>query len=318
MTPPTTVPDPVRELASGLWFPEGPVALADGTMLVVEIGAGTVTAIATDGSTRPLASVGGGPNGAAIGPDRALYVANNGGFLWTERAGRRIPIDPATHTNEPPGFTGGWIERIDLATGEVTVLYKECDARPLRGPNDLVFDADGGMWFTDHGKGRHDSVDRGGLFYAAADGSRIAQLAYPLLGPNGVGLSPEGDRVDVAETHTGRIWEWELAAPGVVTPVPASLGIRHGGRCLAATPYSFDSLAVEASGRIVVGALGDGLCVVSLEGEVEDLFAFAGDVTTNLCFRGPSLEKAVVTLSGSGRVVEIDWPRPGLNLAFNA
>ena len=223
MTPPTTVPDPVR----GTW-PQGFGFLRDrwrwpmGRCWWWKLGAGTVTAIATDGSTRPLASVGGGPNGAAIGPDRALYVANNGGFLWTERAGCRIPIDPATHTNEPPGFTGGWIERIDLATGEVTVLYKECDARPLRGPNDLVFDADGGMWFTDHGKGRHDSVDRGGLFYAAADGSRIAQLAYPLLGPNGVGLSPEGDRVDVAETHTGRIWEWELAAPGVVTPVPAS------------------------------------------------------------------------------------------------
>lgn len=244
MTPPTTVPDPVRELASGLWFPEGPVALADGTMLVVEIGAGTVTAIATDGSTRPLASVGGGPNGAAIGPDRALYVANNGGFLWTERAGRRIPIDPATHTNEPPGFTGGWIERIDLATGEVTVLYKECDARPLRGPNDLVFDADGGMWFTDHGKGRHDSVDRGGLFYAAADGSRIAQLAYPLLGPNGVGLSPEGDRVYVAETHTGR-----NLGMGVGRTRSCDAGARQSGHPPRWSVPGCDPVFIRLSGR---------------------------------------------------------------------
>jgi gluconolactonase len=312
------VPDPIRELATGLAFPEGPVALSDGSVLVVEIGAGSVTVVPSDDVAGPLALVGGGPNGAAVGPDGAVYVANNGGFLWTERDGRRIPIDPATHTNEPPDFDGGWIERVDRTSGTTTVLYRDCDGRPLRGPNDLVFDAEGGMWFTDHGKGRHASVDRGGLYYAAPDGSSIVEAAFPLLSPNGVGLSPDGTRVYVAETLTGRIWEWELDGPGVIRPRATSLGIRHGGRCLAATPYSLDSLAVEAGGNLVIGALGDGLCVISPDGVIEELVGFPGDVTTNVCFRGTMMNQAVVTLSGSGRLVEIEWPRPGLELAFSS
>jgi gluconolactonase len=307
-------PNPLRELAAALAFPEGPVALSDGSVLVVEIGAGSVTIIPADEEARILAHVGGGPNGAAIGPDGAVYIANNGGFLWTERHGRRIPIDPATHTNEPPNFGGGWIERVDRGTGESTVLYRQCDGRPLLGPND----AEGGMWFTDHGKGRHSSIDRGGLYYAQPDGSRIVEAAFPLLSPNGVGLSPDGSCVYVAETLTGRVWEWELTGPGEIRPRATSLGIRHGGRCLAATPYSLDSLAVEAGGNLVVGALGDGLCVISPEGVVEEMVGFPGDVATNVCFRGPKMNQAVVTLSGSGRLVEIDWPRAGLELAFSA
>ncbi len=314
MIPPTTVPESVRELASGLWFPEGPAALADGTMLVVEIGAGTITAIAPDGSTRPLASVGGGPNGAAVGPDGALYVANNGGFLWTERAGRRIPIDPATHTNEPPGFAGGWIERIDLDTGAVTVLYRECDGRPLRGPNDLVFDADGGMWFTDHGKGRRASVDRGGLYYIPPSGEVVIEKAFPLLGPNGVGLSPDGRRVYVAETHTGRLWAWDLEAPGQIRPAMGSLAVRHGGVCVVATPFSFDSLAVEADGRVAIGAIGDGIVVVTTDGAELDVYPIPGDITTNIAFGSGDMRRAVITLSRSGRVVETTWPRAGLPL----
>ena len=245
----TIVPDAVRELADGLAFPEGPVARADGSVLVVEIGAGKVTIVPPGGSSpRTLAEVGGGPNGAALGPDGAVYVANNGGFLWTERDGRRIPIDPVTHTNEPTDFGGGWIERIDQNTGATTVLYRDCAGRPLRGPNDLVFDAEGGMWFTDHGKGRHFSVDRGGLYYAQPDGSRITEAAFPLLGPNGVGLSPDGSSVYVAETLTGRVWEWALGKPGEIRPRASSLGIRHGGRCAGCDPV-FVGLPGGRSGR---------------------------------------------------------------------
>lgn len=314
----TTIPDPVRDLVAGVSFPEGPVALSDGSVLFVEIGAGRVTIVAAGEKPRTLAQVGGGPNGAAIGPDGAVYIANNGGFLWTEREGRLIPIDPVTHTNEPPDFEGGWIERVDRHTGVSKVLYTECEGRPLRGPNDLIFDPEGGMWFTDHGKGRHASVDRGGLYYGQPDGSQIIEAAFPLLSPNGVGLSPDGTSVYVAETLTGRVWEWELNRPGQIRARSASLGVRHGGRCLAATPYSLDSLAVESDGHLVVGAIGDGLCVIGPNGIVEEMVSFPGDVTTNVCFRGPSMQQAVVTLSGSGRIVEIDWPRSGLELAFSS
>jgi gluconolactonase len=179
-----------------------------------------------------------------------------------------------------------------------------------------VFDEAGGLWFTDHGKGRRASVDRGGLYYVPPDGGEVREVAFPLLGPNGVGLSPEGDRVYVAETHTGRLWAWDLADPGDVRPAAGSLAVRHGGVCVVATPYSFDSLAVEEDGRIVIGAIGDGLVAVTPDGQEVDVHPIPGDVTTNVAFGGPDRRRAVITLSRSGRLAETTWPRPGLALCF--
>ena len=277
----TVVHDPLEfdVLATGLGFPEGPVINPDGTAYVVDIDGGRIVRVATrerDGETTVVATPGGGPNGMALAGPTTAIVANNGGFLWTSVNGTRIPIDHPTHTNEPPGFTGGWIEKIDLVNGEVTILHTECDGRPLRGPNDLVIDELGGIWFTDHGKGRRASVDRGGLYYIPPDGSAVREMAFPLLGPNGVGLSPDGRTVYAAETHTGRLWKWDLAAPGEIRPAAGSLAVRHGGVCVAATAFSFDSLAVEADGRIVIGAIADGIVTVTPDGSEIDVHPIPG------------------------------------------
>ena len=299
-------------LAAGLGFTEGPVVTSDGTVFAVDIDGGRVLRIRS-GSVDVVASPGGGPNGLALETPTTGIVANNGGFLWSQiEEGVRIPIDRATHTNEPPGFTGGWLERVDLESGNVTVLHSECAGRPFRGPNDLVFDEIGGLWFTDHGKGRHASVDRGGLYYVPPDGSRIREVAFPLLGPNGVGLAPDGTKVYVAETHTGRLWVWDLAGPGEVQASEGSLAVRHGGSCLAATPFSFDSLGIEADGRIAIGAIADGIVVITPDGEEAEVYPIPGDITTNIAFGGPDGRRAVITLSRSGSVVEASWPRPGL------
>ena len=272
-----------------------------------------------NGETTVVATPGGGPNGMALETAGTALIANNGGFLWTEVNGARIPIDHPTHTNEPPGFTGGWIERVDLTAGEVTVLHRECDGRPLRGPNDLVVDEAGGVWFTDHGKGRRTSVDRGGLYYIPPDGEAVIEKAFPLLGPNGVGLAPDGRRVYVAETHTGRLWGWDLDAPGEIRPAAGTLAVRHGGVCVVATPYSFDSLAVEADGRVAIGAIADGIAVVTPDGSEVDVHPIPGDITTNIAFGGDDDRRAVITLlRGPGRVVETTWPRAGLPLNVRA
>src|SRR5438876_11023000 len=118
----------VTEIASGLEFPEGPVALSDGSVVVVEIKGGRITRVSADGEKSVVAEPGGGPNGAAIGPDGKLYVANNGAsFVYVDMEGLCIPVQPP-----PPGqYEGGRIERIDLDSGEVEVVYRECDGRPL-------------------------------------------------------------------------------------------------------------------------------------------------------------------------------------------
>jgi gluconolactonase len=88
-----------------------------------------------------------------------------------------------------------------------------------------------------------------------------------------------------------------------------------GSHCVVATPGHFDSLAVEEDGTVVVAAITHGLCVVRPDAsweyiEVPDPF------TTNLCFTGDDRRTALVTLSGGGRLVAMDWPRPGLALAY--
>jgi gluconolactonase len=299
--------DDVRDVATGLQFPEGPVAMPDGSVLVVEIRRGTLSRCA-DGKVEVVADLGGGPNGAALGPDGACYVVNNGGFLWSEVDGMLIPFDMKTMSNQPPDFDGGWVNRVDVKTGEHSVLYRECDGRRFCGPNDIVFDTAGGFWFTDFGKSRAHDVDRGGLFYAKANGSSVVQAARGLLGPNGVGLSPAGDRVYVAESYTGRLLAWDIESPGKVrNPI---------GTVVEATKGHFDSLAVEADGAVVVAAIGDGLCVVQADGSGHDYVAMPDRFTTNVCFAGDDMQTAFVTLSGTGRLVATSWPRPGLRLAY--
>src|ERR1700730_8114658 len=146
-----------RTLAEGLEFPEGPVALSDGSVLLVEIAAGTLPRIAADGTKSIAAKTGGGPNGAAVGPDGKGYIANNGGFECHRRAGHMRPSTQAKY------YSGGRLERVDLATGAIECLYRACGEVPLKGPNDLVIDAHGGIYFTDLGKRRPRAMDIGAV-----------------------------------------------------------------------------------------------------------------------------------------------------------
>jgi len=302
----------LTDVATGLEFPEGPVSRGDGSFLLVQIKPGLLSRVLPDGTVSTVADLGGGPNSVAIGPDGAAYVCNNGGFQWSEMGDWLLPMDLLTGANEPPESAGGRIERVDLETGASTVLYTECNGHPLCGPNDLVFDRAGNLWFTDFGKTGQRVQDRGGLYYAAADGSSIVEVAYGLLGPNGVGLAPEGDKVYVAETYTGRLLSWDLEPGGAP---PDTTGPTHGGTVVVATEGHLDSLAVEADGTVVVAALTHGLLVVRPDGSSHHV-PVPDPMVTNICFGGADRSTAYITLSAEGRLVAADWPRPGLELAY--
>ena len=291
-----------RVIATGLRFPEGPVWLSDGSVALVEIERGTLTIIAPDGTARVHATPGGGPNGLAVGPDGHFYVCNNGGFTWHNVSGTLRP------GFQPPDYETGRIERIDAKTGAVTRLYDSCDGHHLCGPNDIVFDAHGGFYFTDLGKSRARDMDHGGVYYAKADGSTIVQLAHPLITPNGIGLSPDGTTVYVAETRTARLWAFDLESPGVAKKHPAPAP--HGGRFIAGLGgyQMFDSLKVDAAGNICIATLVTGaVTVLSPDGRVLRVQKFADPMTTNICFGGADQKTAWVTLSGLGQLVALDW-----------
>ena len=294
-------------IVAGLEFPEGPVVMPDGSIVLVEIKRGTITRVdPDDGPVDVLAQPGGGPNGAAIGPDGALYVCNNGGFEWGEARGLTIPGLVADN------YSSGRIERIDLETGAVEVVYADVDGVPLKGPNDLMFDSTGGFWFTDHGKMRARTRDRGGLYYGKADGSSVREIAFPLDGPNGVGLSPQQDRVYVAETHQGSILNWELDGPGELAGSPHGRFLaRPAGRKL------FDSLAIDAEGNVSVATIQTGgISTFTPDGEELEFFAVDDPLCTNICFGGADMKTAFITLSGTGKLIRADWPRPGLVLPY--
>ncbi len=302
----------LKELASGLRFPEGPIAMPDGSILLVEIERGTLTRVQPDGRTEVVAEPGGGPNGAAIGPDGACYICNNGGFAWVRSAAGLRP-----HM-QPPEYKTGRIERVDLKTGNVDVLYTDGPNHKLNGPNDLVFDTHGGFYFTDLGKVREREQDRGCVYYAKTDGSLIKEVAFPLMTPNGCGLSPDGRTLYVAETWTGRIWAYDIVAPGEVAK--AAWPSPNGGRLLAGVGRFnlFDSLAVDAAGNVCVATLfNSSITVISPDGANIRHIPIPGDpYVTNICFGGADMTTAFVTLSMTGRLVSFAWDGPGAKLNF--
>ena len=197
----------------------------------------------------------------------------------------------------------------------VEVLYTECGGNKLIGPNDIVFDAHGGMWFTDHARrdGRIQHV--GAIYYAQPDGSSIREVVFPSESPNGIGLSPDGTRLYVAETHTGRVKSYTVTGPGELEGSP--MGATGTLLCGLPGMQLFDSLGVDGDGNVAVATLVTGaLTVISPAGEVLDQVLLGDPMVTNVCFGGDDLRTAYATCSATGTILSFAWPRPGLKLAY--
>jgi gluconolactonase len=301
----------IELVAEGLEFPEGPIAMSDGSVILTEIKAQRLTRVRPDGSKETLVDVRGGPNGAAIGPDGAIWITNNGGsFVWLDNQGLTIP-GPT-----PPTHTGGSIDRFDLATGQLTTVYDACDGKRLVGPNDLVFDRQGGFWFTDHGCSTPEGRKFGGLYYARTNGSQISRQRDHLISPNGVGLSPDERVVYVADTNLGRLWAFDVTEAGQLAPGP---GFAPGRVVHNLQGYQLlDSLAVEAGGKVCVATIiNGGITAFDPSGTVEH-YPFPDILCTNICFGGPDMQDAWITASSTGKLYKARWPRPGLKLNYNA
>ncbi|QJB70378.1 SMP-30/gluconolactonase/LRE family protein [Parasphingorhabdus halotolerans] len=300
-------------VAEGLRFPEGPIAMPDGSVILVEIAAQQLTRVMPDGTKKVIAKTGGGPNGAAMGPDGKIYVCNNGGFEYKDRNGYLTPNGIAKD------YTGGSIQRVDPDTGAVETLYNDGDfGCVLRGPNDLQFDAHGGFWFTDHGKTDYEKRchDIVGVFYAKADGSHLEEVIFPSENPNGIGISPDGKSLYVAETYTCRLTKFNISAPGKVGSDESAGG--PGIPLYRPAGYKFfDSLAMEECGNICVATIGEsGISVVSPEGELVEFVPTPDIYTTNICFGGEDMMDAWICLSSVGKLAKTRWKRPGLKLEY--
>jgi gluconolactonase len=300
-------------IAEGLGFVEGPMAMNDGSVIFTDLRARCLTRVDPDGKVSHVADVPGGPNGAAIGPDGAVYITNNGGQDFvTGPTGHNVTV--GVH-----GANGGAIDRVDLATGKVTRLYTEGDGRKLRAPNDLVFDRDGGMWFTDLGAIDYDKLDWGAVYYAKADGSFItcAVQGRVLVTPNGIGLSADESEVYVSETLTGRAWSFPIASRGKFATAPTGEVAR---RPMGPLPVfeALDSLAVDTDGWVCAGALAQGgIACFHPDGRTAIVPAPVHGIT-NICFGGEDMRDAWITAGDTGQVYKGRWDVPGLKLNYYA
>ncbi len=296
-------------MAEGLGFPEGPVALPDGSVILSEIARRRVTRVRPGGAPQVVAEPSGGPNGLAVAPDGSLWCCNGGGTRFREFGGLLQPWGAADD------WSGGRVERIDPVTGAVERVFDLVEGHPITSPNDLCFDAGGGCYVTDLGKSRGRVRHLGGLAYAAADGA-ARWAAWPVETANGVGLSPDGRTVHVAETITGRLWSFPVEAPG-------RLALRDSrwerGRLLAAPggQRPFDGLAVEAGGAVCAATLVDGgVTRAHPDGALEHI-PLPDAYVTNICFGGRDARTAFVTLSSRGLLLRVEWDAPGLLPRFH-
>lgn len=256
----------MRVHAKGLGFPEGPVALPDGGIAFVDL-KDRVVRVHRDGRTTVLAELPGSPNGMRLGPDGALYVANNGGIA---------PEGKAMWTS--PTAREGCIQRLELS-GEWSDFATEFPGPSPNRPNDLVVTPEGDLVFTNPQNWECMADDlsayRGGqLMLARRDGS-IELLAETEGFPNGLGFAPDGALI-VAKTLQNRYerYAWQGGAALGAPQVFAQLDERF-----------FPDGMIWHEGRLYgAGAVGNRIVVLDEAGAVVDMIETGrGTHPTNVC-----------------------------------
>jgi gluconolactonase len=301
----------VEPVATGLGFPEGPVAWKDGSLLFVDIQRGTLCRLDRDGKRDDLVELGGGPNGLAIGPDgRTAFVCNNGGvYTFVTDPRGPVPITLPSPLGPPKGFVGGSIQTVDLETGKVETLYDSCNGKRLLTPDDIVFDGPDTFWFTDSGVQDPETLKKGGVYRARTDGSLIERMA-DIPTANGIGIAADRKIVYVTDTLFGRLWALDLDKNGAVKKHPI---LGTPGRVVYTLPglQWLDSLKLDPDGNICAGTLiTGGITVFSPDGTSARHYGVPDLMTTNLCFGGKDGHDVWITASSTGTIYKTRWPWP--------
>jgi gluconolactonase len=270
-----------RVLTEGLEFPEGPVWLSPERVAFTEI-RGQCISLWDHGTVSRVARTNGGANGATLGPDGALYVANNGG-LALGHEGRWTAPEPIP----------GRIQRVTL-TGEVRDVATRLPGAPPNRPNDLCFGPDGLLYYTDpHNWEDLANLGTGRVARTTLDGQVTLVAEMPGF-PNGIAFGPD-DRLYVAQSVAQRIL--------VLDPTPGAAAATH---CTLPAGYP-DGFCFDGAGRLyVAGSMGDVVVVFEPDGRVARAIEMgAGSEPTNCCLGDGLL---YVTLSGPGQLVALDMP----------
>ncbi|MGO8813954.1 MAG: SMP-30/gluconolactonase/LRE family protein [Terriglobia bacterium] len=285
--------------ASGLSFPEGPVALADRSWLCVEGGPerGCVTQISSDGKTKRIVAKTGRPNGLAVDTE---------GYIWVAES-------------KTPSLL-----RLTL-DGKTEVVATACDGKPFLFPNDLCLGLDGGIYLTDSGvhidefapggKIRSDYLQAkydGRIYRVDTKSGKVRLLDSGIKFTNGIAFGP--DRALYAnETLTGMIYryEWEDGD---------NIGPRQGfGNVIDPNaPPGWkgpDGMAFGLDGNLYVAVFAQqDITVLGRDGSVVKRLRTQGKLPTNCAFGLPGQKKLYVTEYEFGQIEVFDLETDGLPL----
>jgi gluconolactonase len=280
--------------ATGLSNPEGPVALPDGTWLIVEGGAerGCVTHISGEGQTKRIIQKTGRPNGLAVDSKGVIWVAES----------------------KTPSLV-----RLTM-DGKAEVVATGCDGEAFLFPNDLCFGPDGALYLTDsgvfidsfvvNGRIRPDYMDLkydGRVYRIDVGTGKVKKLDSGIKFTNGIAFGP--DRLLYAnETLTGNIYRYETGGRRVV----------FGNVIRPDAPPGWkgpDGMAFSADGRLFVAVFGQrDVTVLGKKGEVVERIATAGKLPTNVAFALPGRKRIHVTEYEFGQLEAFDVTADGLPL----
>lgn len=275
---------------------------------VLEAGAELGTAVSVVFTEGPAADAEGNVYFSEIRGNRILKHSPGGG--WTEfrnpsrranglafdQEGRLIACEGAA-----PGG-GRQVTRTDLTSGEVEVLADKYEGKRLNSPNDLVIDRQGRIYFTDprYGDQADRQLDTEDVYLIDLDGRLRRVLTKPDINkPNGIGISPDGKTLYVADTiaepREARVMAFDLAEDG--TPSKGRVHYSFGGG------RGIDGMAIDSKGNIY-GAAGNnnhppenhaGIYVITPAGELEGRISIPEDAVTNCTFGGEGLRTLYIT-----------------------
>jgi gluconolactonase len=284
----------------GLEEPEGPVALPDGSLYIVEMSGRTacVTKLSESGERRVVHSTGGRPNGLAIDGDGNIWIVEAG-------EGALICIDP----------DGTELTRI-VGDG----------AGPFLWPNDLAFGPDGLLYMTDSGIKPDDFIDGlairenfislpyDGRVYKIDPARRrvVSVIDRGLRFVNGIAFNKDGV-LFVNESLGGSVYRYDVF--GAAAPRRETFGnvLQPDSRPIFQGP---DGMKFGADGRLYCTVYNQkNITVLEQDGSVADRLILIGEKPTNVAFalNGSALYVTEVSL---GQVETLKVSCGGLPLHY--
>ncbi|HEX2567032.1 MAG TPA: SMP-30/gluconolactonase/LRE family protein [Burkholderiales bacterium] len=259
-------------------FLEGPCFDRAGNLYVVDLAYGRIFRITPKGDFDVAAEYEGEPNGLAIHKDGRIFIADH-------KLG---------------------ILALDPKSGAITAVVARYHQQAFKGVNDLIFDSQGNLLFTD--QGQSDLADPSGAVYRLTADNKLEKIAGGFPSPNGLALNKAENTLFVAMTRANAVWRLPFAPDGTVVRMGVQIQL-SGGR-------GPDGMAMDESDGLAVAHPDMGaVWLFNHRGEPTYRVQSSGsDIVTNVCHGGADRKTLYITDSGMGLILMARVPTAGRTL----